>query len=180
MIAACMAGGSLGWAASNATTISGTNTNSTQADRTCTENTTLFLSGVAIYGNERSALFEVATGNHTMKRQVKEGGKICGYTLDRIENDRVSLKHGGEEVKVLLLRRGRIQALPANKKVERGKKVAERKVGKQKGNATPGVERYAPGEIDLTEHKEGVERGILKVLEMIQQSSEPMENESGK
>ncbi len=145
-----MTGGGPSWAFSNST---------------ATSYKTLFLSGVIIYGKDKSALFEVREDNRTAKKQVKEGGKIEGYILDKVEKDRVLLKYRGK-VKTLLLRRGTVEAAPAGRV---GKEVAGKKERVKKRNETSEAEvrRYGPGEIDLSEHKEEVRRGIMELIKSI-------------
>ncbi len=150
-------GGGLSNAASNSTPTD----NMGSLTESCPANSTLFLSGVIIYGNERSALIEVGRENSTLKTQLKEGDKICGYTLDRIERDKVVLGYeGGEEI--LLLKRGSIKvaAKPGNKK--RKEATSKPKEDSKKGPTV--VKKYAPGEIDLREHQEEVKRGIMEII----------------
>ena len=151
------------WSANNTTKAGEAVTSPTKA--------TLFLSGVIIYGKERRALFEVRQGNSTTKKQVTEGEKIGGYTLDKVEKERVVLRHG-DKSRILLLKRGTVEvakeevAQPAKKEVKYETKREKVEV----------VKRYKPGEIDLSQHKEDVGKGILKIMEILQQA----EPEKGK
>ena len=161
MFMAWLVGGGISWASSNSTRTPGPST-AIQKNMN-----TLFLSGVVIYGKERSALFEVESGNQTTnKMQVQEGEKIGGYTVDKVEKDRVVLSHNGKK-ETLLLKRGKVKIETISKeKQEHGKKIAggENEIEENQDNVAT-VKRYAPGEINLEEHKEETQKGILKLLE---------------
>jgi type II secretory pathway component PulC len=123
---------------------------------------TLFLAGVIIYGKEKKALFEIRNGNSTMKRQVQEGEKIGGYTLDKVEKEKVVLKHGGR-IKTLLLKRGTVETIEEEVKPENN--MMRSGIGRGNKTGTSKIERYKPGEIDLSQHKEEVKRGILSIIQ---------------
>ena len=158
------------WSA-NHTTTSGTEMFSASPR----QKTTLFLAGVIIYGKERKALFEIRNGNSTTKKQVQEGEKIGGYTLDKVEKERVVLRHGSE-IKTLLLKRGTIEAIEEESDKTR-EIVSNMKPGNETG--TTGIERYKPGEIDLSQHKEEVRRGIMGIIQAFPNPAANLDENSG-
>ena len=158
--------GGKGWTASNSSEASESPRVSSSADDVSQGKATLFLSGVVIYGENRSALFEIERGNQTAERQVKEGEKIGGYTLDKVEKDRVFLEYKGRK-EVLLLKRGRLEIATAKRAEKIEDTVGEKKKLEEKGSNSTVAKRYAPGEINLDEHRDEVKQGILEMIKTI-------------
>ncbi len=150
------------WSANNTTSKKQPKDERPQATSFSPSKTTLFLSGVIIYGKERKALFEIRKGNSTAKKEVSEGGKIGGYTLDKVEKERVVLTYGGES-RTLLLKRGTVEV--KEKQVTADDNRTEGKTMKREKAKRGKIERYRPGEIDLSEHKNEVRRGIMGIIQ---------------